>query len=112
MGNAAYSGEQLLMWLPGNQIGELMGPIGMYHGGFNFLPTGLPILSAPDAATLESRRPAELLLLSTTGAQFEAALVALGPYQPVLARTTVMRQGTTVLHAWLIVLRYFARHAV
>ena len=112
VGNAAYSGEQLLMWLPGNQIGELMGPIGMYHGGFNFLPTGLPILSAPDAATLESRRPAELLLLSTTGAQFEAALVALGPYQPVLARTTVMRQGTTVLHAWLIVLRYFARHAV
>jgi 4-amino-4-deoxy-L-arabinose transferase-like glycosyltransferase len=112
VGNAAYRGEQLLMWLPGDQVGELRGPIGIYHGGFNLLPTGLPILSAPDAATLENRRPAELLLLSTTGARFEAALVSLGPYHTVLARTTVMRQGTAVLHAWLIILKSFARHAV
>jgi hypothetical protein len=83
----------------------------MYHEGFDALPTGLPHLSAADAGRLAYRRPAELLLLSTTGAQFETALAALAPYRPVLLRTTVMREGAAVLHAWLIGLGSFARRA-
>jgi hypothetical protein len=46
--------------------------------------------------------------LSLTGAGFDSALVALGRYQPLVVRTTVLHKGTAVLHAWLIVLRSFA----
>jgi len=112
VGNPTYRGEQLLMWVPSSQVAALMEPIGMFHAGFNLLPNGFPVLSFADAAKLARRRPAELLLLSTTGAGFEEALVYLGPYRPALVRSTVMHQGTAVLHAWLLVLGLFARHAV
>jgi hypothetical protein len=111
VGNATYQGEQLLMWFPHSKKGTLTEVVGMYHGNFNSLPGDPPVLSAADVATLARRRPAELLLLSTTGAQFAAAYAYLGPYRPVLARTTVMRKGSVVLHAWLVVLRTFARPA-
>jgi len=42
---------------------------------------------------LAMRRPAEVLLLSTTGAGFTTALQYLGPYRPVLARTAELRDG-------------------
>jgi len=112
VGDPSYDGEQLLMWLPQDQVGTLMEPIGMFHAGFDLLSTGLPVLSEPDAAKLARRRPAEILLLSTTGAEFESALASLGPYQPVLLRTTVIRDGTTVLHAWLLELGLFAHRTV
>jgi len=111
VGNATYRGEQLLMWFPYDPSGVLTETVGIYHGRFNSLPSNPGVLTAPDAAMLASRRPAELLLLSTTGAQFGSALQYLGPYRPVLVRTAVMRQGAAVLHMWLIVLTSFARHA-
>ena len=107
VGDPTYKGEQLLMWASSTQTWALIEPIGMFHAGFDLLP-GLPVLGAADAAKLATRRPAELLLLSLTGARFDSALVALGRYQPLLARTTLLHKGTAVLHAWLIVLRSFA----
>jgi hypothetical protein len=111
VGNATYRGEQLLMWFPYDPSGVLTETVGIYHGRFNSLPSNPGVLTAPDAAMLARRRPAELLLLSTTGAQFGSALQYLGPYRPVLVRTAVMREGAAVLHMWLIVLTSFARHA-
>jgi hypothetical protein len=111
VGKPAYTAEQLMMWVPATELGFLLEPVGMYHGGFNLLAPDLPVLSAGDAALLGKRRPAELLLLSTTGTEFETAFVDLGPYQPVLLRTTVMRRGTAVLHAWLIRLGLFSQRA-
>jgi hypothetical protein len=107
VGDPTYKGEQLLMWASSTQTWALIEPIGMFHAGFDLLP-GLPVLGAADAAKLATRRPAELLLLSLTGARFDSALVALGRYQPLLARTTLLHKGTAVLHAWLIVLRSFS----
>jgi hypothetical protein len=109
VGNATYRGEQLLMWYPYDQIRTLTEPVGMYHGAFNSLPAGFPILTAGDVDMLATRRPAEMLLLSTSGARFETALAALSRYHPVLVRTGVIREGPLTVHAWLIALRSFAR---
>jgi hypothetical protein len=111
VGNATYRGEQLLMWYPRDQTAVLIGPLGMYHDFFNSLASSLPDFTPLAASILANRRPAEVLFLSTTGAQFGAALNALTTYRPVLLRTTVMRRGPAVLHAWLILLRSFARPA-
>ena len=111
VGKPAYNGEQLMMWVPATELGLLLEPVGMYHGGFNLLVSDLPVLSSADAALLAKRRPAELLLLSTTGTEFETAFVDLGPYEPLLLRTTVMRRDTAVVHAWLIRLGLLAKHA-
>jgi hypothetical protein len=99
------------MWFPYDPSGVLTESVGIYHGRFDSLPSNPGVLTAPDAAMLAVRRPAEVLLLSTTGAQFESALQYLGPYRPVLARAAVLRQGVAMLHVWLIVLKSFARHA-
>jgi 4-amino-4-deoxy-L-arabinose transferase-like glycosyltransferase len=107
--NPAYNGEQLLMWLPHGSIGRFIEPIGMFHAGFNLLPNGLPKLTAADAADLAHRRPAELLLISATGALFSSALSSLRTYRPLLLRTAVIRHGTVALHVWLILLGTFAR---
>jgi hypothetical protein len=112
VGNATYRGEQLLMWYPYSQIRTLTEPIGMYHGAFDSFRKGFPILTAGDADILATRRPAELLLLSITGARFASALEALRSYRPVLVRTTVIRRGPLALHAWLISLGSFARQPV
>jgi len=109
VGNATYRGEQLLMWFPYDPSGVLTEPVGIYHGRFNALPSNPGVLTVPDVAMLAARRPAEILLLSTTGAMFASAFAYLGPYRPVLARTAVLRDGQAALHVWLILLKAFAR---
>ena len=83
-------------------------PIGIYHACFNSLPTG-PGSHRLRRGKLAARRPAEVLFFSTTGAGFTTALEALGPYRPVLLRRTVLQDGPVVLHAWLVVLKSYAR---
>jgi len=112
VGKPTYQGEQLLMWYSRRQLRTLNEPAGMFHDGFNTIPPPFAIFTPGDRAALARRRPAEVLFLSTTGAQFTTALRALLPYHPVLLRTTVLRQGPAMLHAWLIVLRSFARPGV
>jgi hypothetical protein len=112
VGNATYQGEQLMMWYPTHQTGGLIPAIGMYHAPFNSLDSSLPLFTRADTRELKRRRPAEVLFLSTTGAQFTTALAVLTPYHPVLVRTTVMRYGQAVLHAWLVVLGSFAHAGV
>jgi 4-amino-4-deoxy-L-arabinose transferase-like glycosyltransferase len=108
VGDPTYKGEQLLTWLPAGPVGLLIEPIGIFHAGFNML-SGLPVLDASAEAKLARRRPAELLLLSRTGEGFASALIELGPYRPVLAKTAVLTKGTAVLHVWLVFLRLFSR---
>ena len=110
VGNATYRGEQLLMWFPYDPSGVLTEPVGIYHGRFDSLPSNPGVLTVPDVAMLAARRPAEILLLSTTGAMFESAFEYLGQYRPVLVRTGVLRDGQAALHVWLIALKAFATH--
>jgi hypothetical protein len=112
VGAPSYGGEQLLMWIKTSQTTFLLEPTGIFHAGFNLLPNGLPVLSAADAAKIEARRPAEVLLLDLTGAGFAQALANLAPYRPLLLRTALLKRGTVVLHAWLIALRAFEPRTV
>jgi hypothetical protein len=107
VGDPTYYGEQLLTWVPA-KIGVLIEPVGMFHAGFDML-ADLPALTAADAAELGSRRPAEVLMLSETSADFAVALDHLGPYDATVVRTTVLRHGTAVLHACLVDLNMFAK---
>jgi hypothetical protein len=111
VGDPKYKGEQLLMWFHWG-VRQFLEPVGIFHEGYNSLGPGFPVLSAADERQIARRRPAEILLFSLTGAGFPTALRALGAYSPVLLRTTVLRHGTAALHAWLILLRSFARPSV
>jgi hypothetical protein len=111
VGDPSYKGEQLLMWFF-YDVPLLLEPVGIFHEGYDSLGFGLPILTPSDEHELAIRRPAEILLLGLTSRGFESALRDLGPYQPVLVRTTVLERGSAVLHASLIVLRTFAPRSV
>jgi Dolichyl-phosphate-mannose-protein mannosyltransferase len=106
---AAYNGEQLLIWWPVSDSGfPYREYAGMYHGLFNSLPSDVGTLTTADVAMLRDRRPAELLLFSRSGFRFGEALRELRAFRPGLMRTTTLRSGPEVLHAWLIRLgRYY-----
>jgi Dolichyl-phosphate-mannose-protein mannosyltransferase len=107
VGNATYKGEQLLMWWPPSEVGTLISPTGMYHFVFNSLPSGPPVLTGSDVAMLEQRRPAELLLLNTSGGSPAASLKALSSFEPRLLRSAVLHSGSVDLYVWLINLKVF-----
>jgi hypothetical protein len=111
VGTATYAGEQVLTWWPFKQDGPLTGAIGIYHSGFDSLPSSLPDFTAADRARLEARRAPELVLLSMTGEGFAAALHSLAPYNPTLLRGTVLSSGQFHLHVWVIYLNSFAPSA-
>ncbi len=113
VGPATYQGEQLLMWWPVSQGGfPYREYAGMYHGLFNSLHSDPGELTVADRRMLKLRRPAEVLLFARSAASFPAALRALSAFRPDLMRTTTLRSGPVVLHAWLIRLGpYFHRAA-
>jgi hypothetical protein len=115
VGHAAYPGEQLLTWWPHAETGELMGPIGMFHSGYDAVSVvSYPILLPGARAKIEYRRPAQILLMSTTGDGFSTALGQLrrahAHFDPDVVRRGVLSDGTFDLHVWLIDLdKYFHR---
>jgi hypothetical protein len=112
VGPATYSGEQLLIWWPPDEQQQILGPIGIYHAFFDTIPGKLGTLSSAGRQMIEERRPAQILLLSFTGRDFEQSLSALNPFQPRLERTGVLRSGAVALHVWLIDLdRYYRGQA-
>ncbi len=74
VGNATYSGEQLLMWWNTDQVKELLEPIGIYHAFFDSLPSNLGDLTPLDKYFFGQRHPAQILLMSLTGQGFQASL--------------------------------------
>ncbi len=109
VGPAAYSGEHIVMWWSDDEIAYLREPIGMYHAFFNSIPSDLGPLIPAGAQFLESRRPAQVLLMSFNGALFPQSLDSLAPYQPDVVKTGVLRAGSLALHLWLIDLGVYAR---
>ena len=104
VGDPTYHGEQLMMWFFWD-VPLLLEPVGIFHEGFNSLGFGFPVLTPGDREVLATRRPAELVLLGLKRQGFAAAFRNLRPYGPEVVRTTVLRHGSAVLHAWLIILR-------
>jgi len=110
VGHPAYPGEQLLTWWPPLQTGELTGPIGIFHSGFNAITTReFPELDAADQVRIELRRPAQVLLMSVTGEGFPRAVRSLGPFEPVVVRQGVLSDGSFHLHVWLVDLGRYLR---
>ena len=98
VGAATYPGEELMMSLPEDEIRNLLELIGMYHAGFDLLPSPLPAFSAGDHITLAERRPAEILVLGTSSGSDNGVLASLAPYRPRLLRATVLRSGSFAAH--------------
>ena len=104
VGQAAYPGEQVLVWRM--NPGAWMYDAGMYHGEFNSLQSS-PALTAYDRHKLKLRRPAEVLLMGTSTASFPTALRHLHAYRPALTRAGQLRAGPLDLHIWIIRLRRY-----
>jgi Dolichyl-phosphate-mannose-protein mannosyltransferase len=109
VGNATYSGEEVMMSLPHDEIQNLLELIGIYHAGYDLLPSTLPNLSPGDRITLAARRPAEILVLGTTAGADNRVLASLASYRPRLLRAGVLRSGPFVVHLWLYSLGAFGR---
>jgi hypothetical protein len=106
-GPAAYPGEVLMMWWPGDE--QLLEPIGIFHASFNSIPGPWCSLNGSAAALIEQRHPAQILLMSNhREADFPNCLAALAPYAPQKIRAADLTSGSYTLHVWLIQLnRYF-----
>jgi hypothetical protein len=112
VGPATYTGEQLMMSLPGDEIRSLLELIGMYHAGYDLLPSTLPAFSAGDRITLAERRPAEILVLGTSSGSGNGVLASLAGYHPVLLRSAVLRSGSFTAYVWLYFLGVYGRGGV
>ncbi len=111
VGHPTYDGEQLLTWWPLGQTGELTGPIGIFHSGFNLVGVTFPQLDRSAEGKIEQRRPGQILLMSVTGEGFSRAVQSLAPFQPVVVRRGVLSDGPVHLHVWLVDLRRYLRRA-
>ena len=112
VGTATFSGEELMMSLPLNEIGSLLELVGIYHAGYDLLPSSLPQLSDGDRITLSLRRPAEILVLGTSSAANDGVLGSLAPYYPRLLRATVLRSGSFAVYVWLYYLGVYGHAGV
>jgi hypothetical protein len=112
VGASTYPGEQLMMSLPHDEIRSLLELIGMYHAGYDLLPSNLPDFSPGDRITLAERRPAEILVLGTSSGSDNGVLKSLAPYRPKLLRATVLRSGSFAAHLWLYYLGVYGRPSV
>jgi hypothetical protein len=104
VGPAAYRGEQVLTWWPISRgsPSPFTAYSGIYHGGFNTLPSDPPDFTARDRAKLQGRHPAELLLFARSAASFPRAVRELAAFRPTVLRTEALRSGPLVLNVWLI----------
>ncbi|HXZ82633.1 MAG TPA: hypothetical protein VED84_02650 [Acidimicrobiales bacterium] len=109
VGHASYAGEQLLVWWPHYQLQKMIEPIGIFHAGFNSVTGTFPQLSDNGKGKIEYRRPAQILLMSTTGDGFPQATRALAPFDPLVVRRGVLADGVYRLHVWLVDLRLYIR---
>ena len=109
VGPPAYRGEDLLTWWPTLDIGALLGPVGIFHAGFNMLSPSFPNLGDYGVQRIKSRHAAQVLILSTTGQDFPQAVRSLARFTPVVVRRGVLSHGSFHLHLWLVDLERYLR---
>lgn len=109
VGQASYRGERLLTWWPPLDIGYVLGPVGLYHAGFNMVSPSFPELGAYGITRIRTRRPAQVLIMSATGQDFARAVASLAPFRPVVVRRGVLSDGSYHLHLWLADLEKYLR---
>jgi hypothetical protein len=106
---ARFRGDDLMMWYPPDQSGQVNEAAAQYLWHINSLRESMPTLLRVDARTLRARRPGLLLLLSATGAEFPAAVRSLSQVslRPAVLRTRVLAAGSQRMHVWVVSLRAF-----
>jgi Dolichyl-phosphate-mannose-protein mannosyltransferase len=109
VGAATYPGEQLMMSLPQDEIRTFLELIGIYHAGYDLLPSNLPAFSAGDRITLAERRPAEILVIGNSSGSDNGVSASIASYRPTLLRATVLRSGSFTAHVWLYYLGVYGR---
>jgi hypothetical protein len=103
VGQAAYPGEQILIWrLSPKSYRYIRDAAGMYHDGFNSLSSHTALLPGKDRRMISARRPAEMLLLGGTKAPFPTAVRNLARFRPSLMRAGELRAGNLVMRVWLV----------
>jgi hypothetical protein len=104
VGHPAYKGEQLLMWWPWRQLGQLLSAIGIFHANFDSVHGAFPALTIAGQFTINQRRPAQILLMDLRGKGFKAAFrqLALHGYRPRIVRSGALRDGGYAVHVELI----------
>jgi hypothetical protein len=108
VGHASYRGEQLLTWGPSNEFGPLLGPMGLYHAGFNLLSGSFPVLGS-GAAKIRNRVVAQVLIMSLTGRHLDQAVRSLAQFHPVVVRRATLRAGSYRLRVVLVDLQDYMR---
>jgi hypothetical protein len=109
VGKATYRGEQLMTWSPLAQKHALLMEMGLYLDGLNAL-VDFPHLDPSDRFVIATRRPAEILLASsTTTAGFPVAVASLAPYRPLVVRRKDIVAPPLHVNVWLLELRAFSR---
>ena len=109
VGRPAYRGELLLTWQPTSELGDLLGPNGIYHAHFNWVSATFPVLNKAGANKIKTRRVAQVLIMGLTGRDFDKAVRSLARFQPIVVRRAIFRHGSYHLHVWLVDLRRYLR---
>jgi uncharacterized protein (DUF697 family) len=106
---ARFSGDDLMMWYPPGQSGQLNGVTAQYLWHVNSLRQTMPELVPADLKVLRRRRPATMLLLSATGTELPAALrsLAANSFEPTVLRREVLSGNPTSVHVWVVELHKF-----
>jgi hypothetical protein len=103
VGTATYPGERLIAWplTPLFADDHMVEALGMYFM-IGDLSSTQPDLGRSDREILQTKRPAQLLLLGNSAASFPTALRSLTAYRPALTHAGELRSGPLVLHIWVI----------
>ena len=67
-------------------VGDLQGPLGLYHNAITLLSDTFPVLSPNGARKIEAWHAAQVLLMSLTGRDFAKAVRSLARFHPVVVR--------------------------
>jgi hypothetical protein len=103
VGKATYPGEQILIWrISPKNYEYIRDAAGMYHDGFNSLPSHTAQLAGEDRRMIRDRRPAELLVLGDTATPFRTAVGELHRFGPSLVHAGELRAGPLVMRVWLL----------
>ncbi len=106
VGPPAHAGDQILMWFKHAEYDSMLGPVGIYHGYYDAVPGGFPVLTKQGADKIDSRKPAQILLMGTSAEGYPRALRSLRPFGARVVKKGVLSAGSAHLHLWLIDLRH------
>ncbi len=106
VGKPTYAGEILMMWFKWDEISYFLEPTGIFHSGFNSLPSGFPFLDKADVKLILERRPAQVLLIGKRNNSFKVAIQSLASFHPAVVKSGTLSSGGYAIKVTLLKLNY------